>query len=64
LKESGLDGEVEITVSDNSIVISPVHAPREGWSQAFRAMAEYGDDSLVDGDQLDASGWDENEWQW
>ncbi len=37
---------------------------RQGWADAFQAMAERGDDELLDGDALQLSAWDEEEWEW
>ena len=37
---------------------------REGWDRAFQAMAEQRDDQLLDGEMLQATGWDEDEWEW
>lgn len=64
LEDTGLDGEVEIRVHNDSLVISPLKNPRQGWSKAFKAMAARGDDALVHGDQIRASRWDEEEWEW
>ena len=64
IEETGLDGEVEISVRNNSLVISPVRQPREGWSEAFEAMAARGDDALLHGDQIRSSHWDEDQWEW
>lgn len=64
LEESGIKGEVEVTVEDTSIVIRPVRKPRAGWEAAFAKMAERGDDALLDGDAPSLSSWDEKEWQW
>jgi antitoxin MazE len=38
--------------------------PREGWDEAFRQMAENGDDALLDGDLPTTSAWDDTEWEW
>jgi antitoxin MazE len=64
IEETGLDGEVEIRVEDDSIVISPLRRPRAGWAAAFEKMATSGDDALLHGEQAGASGWDEDEWEW
>jgi antitoxin MazE len=63
LEQTGLDDEVEIEVRDGSLVISRVDSPRGGWSEAFRAMAERGDDALLD-DGPTTSRFDEDEWEW
>jgi len=49
---SGKDGEIE----------SPVGRPRAGWVEAFRAMAEHGDDEFLD--EARPARWDEDGWQW
>ena len=36
--------------------------PREGWDEAFRQMAERGDDWLLD--EPVSTVWDEEEWDW
>jgi antitoxin MazE len=64
LEESGLDGEVEIKVDNDSLVITPLKDPRQGWSKAFKTMPVRGEDTLVHGDQSRASCWDEDEWEW
>jgi antitoxin MazE len=62
LDESGLAGEVEITVEGRRLVIAPVARAREGWDEAFAAMANRGDDRLLD-DEV-ATSWDQTEWEW
>jgi antitoxin MazE len=64
LEQVGLAGEIELTVRANSLVLSPVREARANWSSAFRAMAQRGDDSLVDGDLQALSSWDNEEWKW
>ncbi len=63
LEQSGITGEVELEIEDEKIIIRPVEAPRRQWEEAFAAMAEQGDDALLDPDVIE-SGWDEEEWQW
>ena len=63
LEQSGLEGEVELEVEPNRIVIQRASHPRQEWETAFAAMAEHGDDTLLDADLSDAT-WDEEEWQW
>ena len=36
--------------------------PREGWEEAFRSMAECGDDRLLD--EPVATDWDREQWEW
>jgi antitoxin MazE len=40
----------------------PKSHPREGWEDAFVAMAARGDDRLLD--EETPTDWDETEWEW
>ncbi len=62
--QAGLTGEVELEIEDNRLIISQAGCPRAGWAEAFRRMAERGDDSLLDGDVVSGSRWDEEGWEW
>ena len=65
LEQSRLAEEVEIEAFDRQIVIRAAHEPRDGWDAAFQAMAQNGDDKLLDADEANnLSSWDETEWQW
>ena len=50
---------VEIEMHENSLVLKPVHKPREGWEDAFRQMHENGDDRLLIPDIFDDETWEE-----
>ena len=63
LEKCGLRGRVEMNVEDSVLVIAPVQEARDGWSDAFKRMAEQGDDEpLLNGNDL--SSWDESDWEW
>ena len=62
LEQSGIHDEVELEVEEGHIVIRAVRNPREGWDAAFRAMAESGDDALLDPGA--STRWDDEEWGW
>ncbi len=64
LDQTGIDDDVELEVDKTSIIIRPVSHPRSGWDDAFKAMAQKGDDVLVTGDDNIAHPWDDEEWQW
>ncbi len=65
LEQVGLSGEVELEVQADTLLVRPVRrSAREGWEEQFEHMAAQGDDGLLDGEQLNASSWDEDEWQW
>jgi antitoxin MazE len=62
LEQAGLTGEVEMMVEGDHLIIHSRQQPRAGWEAQFAAMAEAGDDRLVD--ETAPTGWDENEWTW
>jgi antitoxin MazE len=59
LEETGLNGDVEIHVKENGIVIEPIATPRAGWADAARAIAAEG---LLDDDF--ETEFDQDQWQW
>lgn len=63
LEKCGLRGRVEMNVEDNVLVIAPVQETRDGWSDAFKRMAEQGDDEPLLNEN-DLSSWDESDWEW
>ena len=63
IEQCGFGSRVEIRVEGASVVITPVDAVRSGWDDAFKAMAEQGDDALLLPDDLEQS-FDETEWEW
>lgn len=63
LEQSRLTEEIE--AFDRQIVIRAVREPRGDWDSAFQAMAQDGDDALLDAKEANSlSNWDETEWQW
>lgn len=64
LERSNLAEEVELEAQDDRIIIRSTKQPRQDWESAFRAMAERGDDKLLDGDLLAQPEWDGDEWEW
>jgi antitoxin MazE len=62
LEQCGIRDAVELSVEDGRLTVRPVHAVREGWAEAARAMAERGEDRLLDPETPTA--FDETEWEW
>jgi antitoxin MazE len=61
IEQCGFGETVELRVEDHRIVISPDHAPRQGWEEAFRAAASTEKDELL----LDIRNqFDGEEWRW
>lgn len=64
LEQCRLEGEVELEVVNNQLLVRPVATPRSGWSDAFRRMHEKGDDTLLDEERLSPTEWEKTEWEW
>jgi len=64
LEETGLSGDVDMTVRDGALVITAAGRPREGWDEVFRDMAVRGDDALLDAEVPFSSSFDEESWEW
>ena len=67
LDQVGLTDEVELEAQDGQLLVRPARPAgraRAGWDEQFRAMAEQGDDRLLDGDLTGHSRFDAREWEW
>jgi antitoxin MazE len=64
LEQLGFTDEVELEVLPDQLVIRSVHQPRRQWDESFKAMAETGDDQLLDDEPLTLTEWEEREWEW
>lgn len=62
LDEAGLPDEVEIHAEPGRIIIESATRPRAGWADAARAMAQRGDDVLLDPPA--PTKFDEEDWTW
>ncbi len=62
IDQLGLEKEVEMSVQRDQLVIRPTAHPRHNWEELFRAMAERGDDQLLDAPTPTQR--DSDEWQW
>ncbi len=57
-----LSDEAEIDVQYDHLIIHPIMRSRYGWDGQFQAMAQRGDDQLLD--EPIATHWDRNKWKW
>lgn len=62
LEQAGLTDDVEMMVEGDKLIIYSARLPRQGWDARFAAMAEQGDDRLLD--QAPPTRWEEDEWTW
>jgi antitoxin MazE len=64
IEQSGLRGDLEMEAGRGVLVIRTACKPRAGWDEAFRTMAECGDDAILADMPACESTWDENRWEW
>ena len=65
LEQGRLPEEVGIGVFDLQLGSRAARKPRDNWDAAFQAMAQNGDDTLLDAEEAHSlSSWDETEWEW
>ena len=62
LESCGFDRDVDLSVENRALVIRRHRAPREGWAEAFVAMAAASEDQLLD--PATATRFDRTEWEW
>ena len=62
INQTDLESGVEIATEGNALIIRSAKRPREGWAEQFKAMAERGDDRLLD--EPTPTEWDRTEWTW
>ena len=62
LDQVKLGEDVEVAVQPDQLVIRPARRPRHDWDKRLCAMAEHGDDRLLD--EAIPTQWDKDEWEW
>lgn len=62
LEETKIEGEVELEVHAEGILIRNIKKPRSDWDAKFKDAAEFDDDLTVDSPV--GSKFDRREWQW
>lgn len=62
LQQLGVVDEVEMAVLEDKLIITRPREVRRDWAEAFRQMAEAGDDKLLD--EAVATCWELEEWEW
>ncbi len=63
IQQCGFGDTVDLEVQEGRLVISAVRHVREGWDEAFKSMAEIGDDAPLMDDNIQNE-WDRTEWRW
>ena len=62
LEESNLEGQVELEVVEEGLLIKSTSPPRHGWADAFRALAENDDEEMIIGEG--GNSFDAESWRW
>ena len=62
LEQLGFEDEVLLEATKDGLVIRPSHVARFDWAKSFHAMAQAGDDRLLD--DYASTSWDKKEWGW
>jgi antitoxin MazE len=62
LEQAQLPAEVELRAEPGRLLVQAARGPRDGWSQAARAMRAHHEDRLLD--QPTATTFDTEEWTW
>lgn len=62
LQQCGFGDSAELVVKGDQVILKPIQA-RSGWRKAFQAMAETGDDHMLDEIAADHR-FDADEWTW
>ncbi len=62
LEQSNLDGEVELEVCDEGLLIKSSSKPRHNWAKAFREMSENGGDEMIIEDS--SNKFEKENWRW
>ncbi len=62
LEQSNLDGEVELEVTDEGLLIKSSSKPRSNWSEAFKEMSENDGDEMIIEDS--ANKFEKENWRW
>lgn len=62
LEQSGISEDVDIEVQAGCLILRAASRPRAKWSEAFATMTAQGDDLLLD--EMIATDWDVQEWEW
>jgi antitoxin MazE len=62
LEDSGLEGEVELEVCEEGLLVRRSKKVRKDWDEMFRTMAENEHDEMLDREV--PTDFDEKEWRW
>ncbi len=58
LERYDITDKVELIFKEGFLILKPVKKPRDGWDEAFKKMAERGDDELLIDDVFEDENWE------
>ncbi len=64
LEQVGLNGDVQVEVENDRLILRPIVRRRQGWEEQFERMAKHGDDKLLDSEPMLLTEWEDKEWEW
>ncbi len=64
IEQFNFQNDIQLEVLADRLIIHRAPPPRAGWDEQFAAMAQAGDDQLLDAEALPLTKWDETEWSW
>jgi antitoxin MazE len=62
IEQCGIKTSIELSVKDNSIILTPISEIRKGWAESFGLMAKNNDDYLIDENARNS--FDQEGWEW
>ncbi len=64
IEQCHLQGALELEPRGDYLIVRSASKSRASWDEAFQAMAERGDDQLLEGNNVPENTWDKDEWEW
>ncbi|KGE85995.1 MAG: AbrB/MazE/SpoVT family DNA-binding domain-containing protein [Phaeodactylibacter xiamenensis] len=58
LERYDITDKVELIFKEGFLILKPVKKPRDGWDEAFKKMADRGDDELLIDDVFEDENWE------
>lgn len=66
LEQCGLTDEIQMKISDEMLILSPIKKQREGWEKEFEKSTKKKekDDKVLKEFENSSHEWDDEEWKW
>ena len=63
IRECAFGDELEMRIENGTLVLAPAKTMRQGWDEAFKQMADRGDDEALISDAIE-NDFDDEQWLW